>query len=122
MRLFATMLLFAIFPASNIQAGNLGRLFFTPEQRAQLDDSHARNATADGSDPPSMLMVNGIVQHHGGARTVWINGAAQNAGHGSDSFMETVAVPGKIQPIKIKVGEKLLLDTATPQSSPAPSE
>jgi hypothetical protein len=122
MRLFATLLLFAIFPVSNIQAGNLGRLFFTPEQRAQLEYNHARNATADGSDSPSMLIVNGIVQQHGGARTVWINGAAQNAGHGGDSVTETVAVPGKTQHIKIKVGEKLLLDTTTPQNSPAPSE
>ncbi len=122
MRLFTTLLLFAIFPVSSIQADSLGRLFFTPEQRAQLEYNHARNATADGSDSFSMLMVNGIVQQHGGARTVWINGAAKNTGHDGDSVTETVAVPGRTQPIKIKVGEKLLLDTTAPQSSPAPSK
>ena len=70
----------------------------------------------------SVLTVNGIVQQHGGARTVWINGKAQNSNHGGESASETVAVPGKAPTIKIKVGQKLLLDTAAPQSAPAPSE
>jgi len=121
MRLLTAMLLFAIFPVSSIQADSLGRLFFTPEQRAQLEDNHARNATDEGA-PASVLTVNGIVQQHGGARTVWINGKAQNSNHGGESASETVAVPGKAPTIKIKVGQKLLLDTAAPQSAPAPSE
>jgi hypothetical protein len=121
MRFLTSLLLFAIFPVSSIQAEGLGRLFFTPEQRAQLEYKHAHNAPG-ADEPSSTLMVNGIVQQHGGARTVWINGTAQNAGHGGDTATATVAVPGKSQPIKIKVGEKLLLDTAAPQISPAPSE
>ena len=121
MRLLTTLLLFAIFPISSIQADSLGRLFFTPEQRAQLEYNHAHNATAEGASS-SVLTVNGIVQQHGGVRTVWINGAAQKSVHGGESATEIVAVPGKSQPIKIKVGEKLFLDTPAPQSSPAPSE
>jgi hypothetical protein len=115
MKLFTTLLLFAIFPVSSTQAERLGRLFFTPEQRIQLEYNHAHNATAEGA-PSSVLTVNGIVQQHGGARTVWINGTSQNSAHGGDS------VAGKSQPIKIKVGEKLFLGTTAPQSSPASAE
>ena len=127
MRLFNAMLLFAIFPVSGTQADVLGRLFFSPEQRAQLEYSHARNAAADGSGAPSMLMVNGIVQQHGGPRTVWINGKAQDSGHGGEPAAEAVAVPGKpnttqTSSVRIKVGQKLLLDTTAPQNSPASAE
>ena len=127
MRLFNAMLLLAIFPVSGTQADALGRLFFTPEQRAQFEYKHARNAAADGSGAPSILVVNGIVQQHGGARTVWINGKTQDSGHGGEPAAEAVAVPGKSKTtqtlsIRIKVGQKLLLDTAAPQSLPASPE
>jgi hypothetical protein len=124
MKRYPAILLFAIFFVSGTQAGNLGRLFFTPEQRAQLEDNHARNETGEG-DSSSVLTINGIVQQHNGPRTVWINGAAQNSVHGGESASEAVVVPGKSLPIPIKVGEKLLLGfphTAAPQSSPASTE
>ena len=100
------------------QANNLGRLFFTPEQRTQLDHAHTRNATAD-SGSASVLTVNGIVQKHGGPRTVWINGVAQPAGNSNERSPDAqpVAVPGKSQPVKIKVGQKLLLEQSAPQST-----
>lgn len=106
------VLLVAISLVSSAQAGSLGRLFFTPEQRAQLEYNRARNAAAEEGDTTSVLMVNGIVQKHGGGRTVWINGKAQNAGKSDEHSPESlaVAVPGKAQPIKVKVGQKLLLD------------
>lgn len=47
----------------------LGRLFFTPAQRAQRDGQHL----------PTTVKVNGMVQRDGGVRTVWINGIAQRA-------------------------------------------
>jgi hypothetical protein len=46
----------------------LGRLFFTPVQRAQRETRLA--------SPPVVSQVNGIVQRDGGVRTVWINGVA----------------------------------------------
>ncbi len=46
----------------------LGRLFFTPEQRAQRDVGRI--------SLPAVHQVNGIVQRDGGVRTVWINGVA----------------------------------------------
>lgn len=96
-------------------AASLGRLFFTPEQRAQLDYVYARNAPAEGNASPA-LTVNGIVQKQGGARTIWINGVAQNADTGEERnpTVQTVTVPGKSRPLKLKVGERILLDQPVP--------
>ena len=109
MRFCIVILLCAFLPVSSIQAGGFGRLFYTPEQRAQLEHNFARIPAVDDA-PPIVLTVNGIVQCSGGARTVWINGAAQNSVQGSEPAAEVIAVPGKAQAIKIKVGQKLLLD------------
>jgi hypothetical protein len=108
------LLLLASIPAA--QADTLGRLFFTPEQRKQLDYSYARTATTEGNSSP-VLTVNGIVQKQGGARTVWINGVPQSAGINSERTptAQTVSVPGS-RPVKLKVGEKILLDQPVPAS------
>lgn len=118
---YISLFLLASLTAQAAQAGSLGRLFFTPEQRAQLEDAHARNAAAE-EDTSSVLAVNGIVQKQGGGRTVWINGVAQNAGNSDERSPEAVpvAVPGKSQPVKIKVGQRLLLDQPAQQNQPAP--
>ena len=121
MRFFAAILLLVTFPASGLQAGNLGRLFFTPEQRAQLESNYKRNLTAT-DEQTYALTVNCIVQQHGGSRTVWINGTAQNSAHGRESAAEPVAIPGKSKIIQIKVGEKLLLDTDVPEIPPASAQ
>lgn len=104
---FVALLLVCVVPS--VHAGNLGRLFFTPEQRAQLDFSYARDASNGNASP--VLTVNGIVQKNGGARTVWVNGVAQSAANSRERTptAQTVAVPGS-HPVKLKVGEKILLD------------
>ena len=114
--LLATMFVASI--ASAAQASSLGRLFFTPEQRAQLDYAHARSIPADGGSS-SGVIVNGIVQRHGGPRTAWINGVPQKAGNSDDRSPDAlpVAVPGRPRPVKIKVGQKLLLEQPAPQST-----
>ena len=120
-RLLATLLIYYV-AASPSQAGQLGRLFFTPEQRAQLDYTHARDAAADG-DSSAILMVNGIVQKSGGARTVWVNGVSQSVDSGErNTTAQSVTIPGKSRPVKLKVGDKILLDQAAPSSQNAVAE
>jgi hypothetical protein len=99
----------------NVNAGELGRLFFTPQQRQQLEFQETSN-NGDGGRR-NYIIVNGVVQKHGGSRTVWINGTAQPAEQGNDKAPSaaTVAVPGKSQPIHLKVGQRLLLDSAAPE-------
>lgn len=111
-------------------AEEVGRLFFTQEQRAQLDYGYTREASPDHND--RTLMLNGIVQRHGGKRTIWINGVPQPAGTSDEKMPESlsVPVPGQTRTIKLKVGQRVLLnpsanpDTAKPdtpkQDTPKP--
>ena len=91
----------------------LGRLFFTPEQRAQLE--HSKLQGNDSGSSGRALTVNGIVQKHGGKRTVWINGVPQQAGNSDEHAPESlpVAVPGLSKPVKVKVGQKVLINPAS---------
>lgn len=91
----------------------LGRLFFTPEQRAQLEYSYTQDTGS--SDNSSVLMLNGIVQKHGGKRTVWINGVPHQAGRSDDKTPESqsVPLPGKDKSIELKVGQRVLLNPST---------
>lgn len=101
-------------------ADDLGRLFFTPEERRQLDQLKRAPAAEQTA---SRVTVNGVVQSSTGRSVVWVNGvphvpASQggsavvlSAGNGT----ATVATePGK-PPLKIKVGE-----TATFLPGPGP--
>ena len=95
-------------------ADELGRLFFTPEQRTQLDYSYVREASPENND--RALTLNGIVQKRGGKRTVWINGVARQAGQSDERSPESlpVPIPGQSKSIKMKVGQKVLI---TPTAS-----
>jgi hypothetical protein len=101
---------FGLIAATPVSAGPLGRLFFTPEQRAQLEYSKPQHNDSVGGRRG--LTVNGIVQQHGGKRTVWINGVPQQAGNSDDRTPESlpVAVPGLTKPVKVKVGQKVLVN------------
>ncbi len=109
MRALALIASFALLPAA--QAADFGRLFFTPEQRKELDYQYARNVTATGEVGP-VITVNGIVQRRGGARTVWINGVPQAAGKSDERHPASVpvTVPGRSKPVEIKVGQKVLIE------------
>src|SRR5574340_297669 len=85
------------------QAGELGRLFYTPQQRQQLEYQQASNSEADGGGR-GYIIVNGVVQKQGGNRTVWINGVPQTTGRGNDQTPASVpvTVPGRSQPVRAK--------------------
>lgn len=104
---------FALTAATLGHAEGLGRLFFTPEQRAQMDYDKLQNT--DPGDNRRVLSVNGIVQKHGGERTVWINGVPQQAGKSDERAPESlpVAIPGQSQPVKVKVGQKVLINPSS---------
>lgn len=106
---------FALTAATLTDADELGRLFFTPEQRAQFDSSFERGAGPDNNG--RALMLNGIVQKQGGKRTAWINGVPQAAGRSDDRSPESVPVPlpGQNKSVRLKVGQRVLL---TPAASP----
>ena len=93
----------------------LGRLFFTPEQRREFDrqrDTKTEDKPLAASAPT--LTIDGIVTRSSGKRTVWINGAAHNDGAQPDGIAigtnrrtpgQVVVRPSGAPPIPAKVGE-----------------
>ena len=73
-KIVAALVLLAAFPC---QAQELGRLFFTPDQRAALD---ARRKARVPDKPAAVVVaspttrVDGYVKRSGGRSTVWVNG------------------------------------------------
>jgi hypothetical protein len=84
---YALLSLLLLAPTTDVLAQELGRLFFTPEQRAALD---ARRK-ARVPDTPTVAIVaspttrvDGFVRRSGGPSTVWLNGEPLGE-HGADS-------------------------------------
>lgn len=112
------LILFGEIPAA--QAAELGRLFYTPQQRLQLEyqEANTNNNSMDGGKH-GYIIVNGVVQKQGGNRIVWINGTPQAAGHSNDKTPASVSVnvPGKKHPVQVKVGQRLQLETPAPEET-----
>lgn len=108
----------------------LGRLFFTPAERAALDAQ--RKLAGDMANrpvrkydegpkapPPKMLTLNGVLRRSDGETTIWVNGQAVHERFGDVDVMpgsisrEAVAVqlPGSGRRVKLKVGQSV--DSAT---------
>jgi hypothetical protein len=94
------------------QSTELGRLFFTPSERAQLERQHVLSADEPGNDSRS-LIVNGMIQRDGGKRIIWINGEQQPASPADARTPASVPVilPGQTESVKVKVGQRLMLDS-----------
>jgi hypothetical protein len=118
MRTAATLLAFiaGIAGAAGAGAQELGRLFFTPEQRAALDARRKARvpdkpaATPQAESP--ITRVQGAVQRSGGRSTVWVNGEAIPEGSPGGA---QPASPGRVtlpagegsQRYDLRVGESL---------------
>jgi len=104
-----------------VQAGELGRLFYTPEERQQLDQQFARRAAGkEESVVQPFIVVNGIVQNSDGSRTAWINGKTQHNAPGKNPNTVPVTIPGKNESIEVKVGQRILLDNLPRSKSETP--
>ncbi len=79
----------------------LGRLFFTPERRQQLDHQRQFNIEehSEAPDDPT-LTINGVVTRSSGKRTVWVNGAPRNE---SEETKGVRIVPTRRNPAKVVV-------------------
>ena len=70
LRLSAGLLALAVVPA--VDAGEvLGRLFFTPERRQQLDRQRELNVSDRQLPADPTLTIDGIVVRSSGRRTAW---------------------------------------------------
>jgi hypothetical protein len=113
------------------EAPMLGRLFFTPAERARLDELRRRpppppqpvTAAAQPESPPAppspqYVTLNGIVRRSDGATTVWLNnkpvtgprseeGLVVTPSGRSGSGNVTVRVPETGRSIDLKVGQQV---------------
>lgn len=88
-------------------AQDVGRLFFTPQQRQDLDRRRELNVTDGpaGVVEPSVT-VNGHVTRSSGKTTTWINGVPQYDTY-SGRAPDRVAVPSGAAVQGVKVGQTL---------------
>lgn len=107
---------FALTATTLASAAEMGRLFFTPQQRSQLDYDYAREVRPD-KDSSRTLSVTGIVQKHGGERTIWLNGVPKLAGKSDERSPESasIVIPGQSKQTRVKVGQKVLINPAAPE-------
>lgn len=119
--LFTFVLIAAAVWQANSNAAELGRLFYTPKQRTQLEAQQAAGAVTDGGKR-NFIVVNGVIQKQGGNRIVWLNGAAQTPVRAnSNPASIDVAVPGQSKHVQVKVGQRLMLDTPPPSDATSSS-
>jgi hypothetical protein len=120
MRTTATLaFVFALLGAPAAGAQELGRLFFTPEQRAALDARRKarvpdKPAAVPQAEQP-ITRINGAVQRSGGRSTVWVNGEAVPEGAQGDGAQVAPRGTGRVtlpagegaQRYDLRVGESL---------------
>ena len=105
----------------------LGRLFFTPERRREIDRQREfKTEEAPKAESAPSLTIDGVVTRSSGKRTVWINGAAHDDGAPAGDVAvatsprnpgQVVVRPAGASPIPAKVGDTV--DRATGESGGA---
>lgn len=98
-RLLRPLFLAAIAATASLpEAHALGRLFFTPQQRAELDRQRIKGGRP-GAESGAPMTLNGRVVRSSGRHTTWINGVPLNDG-------ESGTLPG----LPLRPGETLSAD------------
>lgn len=101
----------------------LGRLFFTPAQRAQLDRERTAAATLASrpvaqqaqpkAPPPKIMTLNGVVRRNDGQTTVWVNNRPIHERFGDAEISAGsigregvgVTLPASGRQVRLKVGQ-----------------
>lgn len=119
MRLLAIITLGLAVPLAHA-ADPVGRIFFTPEQRSQLDTLRQQKAVASQTrdEPiPETVTYNGIVRSSDGKTTVWVNNEALSESSllNKQSLIGRVGRDGQITlqaaAVQLKVGQSATLFT-----------
>jgi hypothetical protein len=91
--------------APSVLADDLGRLFFTPQERRDLDRRRAAGGGAERDEATpaeSLVTVNGRVTRSGGKTTTWVNGVPHD-----DAYRGRDPARAAVQGRSLKVGETL---------------
>ena len=102
----AGAMLFLAGGESAVAVDNLGRLFFTPQQRQDLDRRRQANIQESTVTVNSFVTVNGQVSRSNGKNTVWINGVPQETSRKPTDPSRVSVQGGEGEPsINLKVGQ-----------------
>lgn len=125
---FITLML----PLVSSAAEPLGRLFFTPQQRATLDNARGQNIKIEvevETETPNLeiISVNGMIKRSDGQSTVWINNQPLNEkrapsgikiiSRSADDARVTLQLPPSRRNVDLKVGQNLDAVTGQIQES-----
>lgn len=92
--------------AGSAAADEVGRLFFTPQQRQELDRRRDTNVVETETLVESTVTLNGHVVRSSGKTTTWINGVPQyDAYRGRAS--DRVGIESGDKSVGVKVGQTL---------------
>lgn len=116
-----------------VSAQNLGRLFFTPAERADMDRMRAKykpgekipeitkeEMIVEESEAPKQLVVNGFVKRSSGNNTTWINQEPRLVSNNSQNIIvqQKMAQAPKVsvslptgKRLKLKAGQSVDLET-----------
>jgi hypothetical protein len=127
-RLFSVAFLLGLAAGPVAAQENLGRLFFTEQQRQDLDRRRQANIQETAVVVESTVTVNGQVSRSSGRSTTWINGVPQeSARRPSDPARVTLPGGEGAPSVSVKVGQTLdkvrgeIRDPATGGGVTAPS-
>jgi hypothetical protein len=102
-KLFAALIvaLASALASPQVHSQELGRLFFTPDQRTALDERRRARVPDKPAATPQVespiTRVNGAVQRGGGKSTVWVNGEAIAEGAPSEArIASSKGSPGNV--------------------------
>jgi hypothetical protein len=106
------------------QAENMGRLFYTPEQRLMLDNARRQKVKIEEKSEervPEIVSLNGVVTRSDGHNTVWLNNRAisdqqANGGvaihpQGAASDPVLFTIPQVDRAVRMRVGQNLDVTT-----------
>ena len=106
-RLFAGAFLLAVATGQVAAQEKLGRLFFTEQQRQDLDRRRQANIQETAAAVESTVTVNGQVSRSSGRSTTWLNGVPQeNARRPLDPARVTLP-GGEGASVNLKIGQTL---------------
>ena len=141
MRALATLVL-SLSIATPAAAQSIGRLFFTPAERAQLDAARVNKRAAEppsaakSAEPPpphtQVITYNGIVRRSDGKATLWLNSRPADEKEALSSLPVsgrvradggvTLQVPSTGSTIDLRVGQRAELQTGRVSEARADKE
>jgi len=107
-RLFAVTFLLGVATGQAAAQQNLGRLFFTEQQRQDLDRRRQANIREAAVVVESSVTVNGQVSRSSGRSTTWINGVPRESARKPPDPARVTLPGGEGAPsVTLKIGQTL---------------